>query len=138
MIGSRADVADALRVLARSARALATGAPTEQTYAELLEAAARGTGAEVAVLWVPAAEGTLQARAVWAASAGVAAELEGLRVEPPDGPAALVRRRLGRTTETFAVPFAAADGDGQLALARQSGAFEHEDGRVATIAAELA
>jgi hypothetical protein len=82
VIGSRAsfDVGEALDVLAASTRALAAGAPAEETFADLVEAAARATGAEVAVLWLPAAEGSLRARSVWAASAGLAAEVEGLRV----------------------------------------------------------
>ena len=52
MIGSRAstDVASALAALARTAGSLAAGAPIEQALAELVRAAAQGTGADVAVL----------------------------------------------------------------------------------------
>jgi len=139
VIGSRgsSDVGEALDVLARSARSLAAGAPAEETFAALAEAAARGTGAEVAVLWLPVAEGALRARAVWATSAGLAAEIEGLRVSSAEGGAELVRSRLDEAAEVLTRAFAAADGDGMLALARRGGSFESDE-RVVTIAAELA
>ena len=75
MIGSRAstDVASALAALARTAGSLAAGAPIEQALAELVRAAAQGTGADVAVLWLPEPGGALLARSVWSFSAGVAA-----------------------------------------------------------------
>ncbi len=134
MIGSRAssDVADALGALARSARSLATGAPVGRTLAELAEAAARGTGAEVAVLWLPEREGALSARAVWSVSAGLAAEVEGLRVESLDGAAALVRARIDDGADVLSVPFEAADGSGTLVLARRGAAFELGDTQLAT------
>ena len=132
------DVSRALDALAGSARALATGAPAEQSFVELAEAAARGTAAELAVLWLPGRGHTLRAHAVWAVSAGLAAELEGLRVDGPDGAAQLVASRLDESAEVLTVPFAAADGDGALALARRGAAFEQEDRRLATVAAELA
>ena len=128
----------ALDALAGSARALATGAPAEQTFGELAEAAARGTAAELAVLWLPVRDHALRAHAVWAASAGLAAEIEGVRVDGADGPAQLVASRLDESAEVLTVPFAAAHGDGALALARRGAAFEQEDRRLATVAAELA
>ncbi|MEO5574974.1 MAG: GAF domain-containing protein [Gaiellaceae bacterium] len=140
MIGSRAsaDVGDALAGLARASRSLAGGAPVEQTLAELAEAAAQGTGAEVAVLWLPETGGSLAARSVWSASAGLAAEVEGLRVESLDRAAALVRSRLDDGAELLTVPFDAAEGGGTLALARRGVPFELDDTRLATVAAELA
>jgi serine phosphatase RsbU (regulator of sigma subunit) len=140
VIGSRAsfDVGEALDVLATSTRALAAGAPAEETFADLVEAAARASGAEVAVLWLPADEGSLRARAVWARSAGLAAEVEGLRVASAGGGAELVRSRLDEGAEVVALPFAAGDGEGLIALARRGAAFEPEDLGAATIAAELA
>jgi len=132
------DVSRALDALAGSARALATGAPAEQTFGELAEAAARGTAAELAVLWLPVRDHALRAHAVWAASAGLAAEIEGVRVDGADGPAQLVASRLDESAEVLTVPFAAAHGDGALALARRGAAFEQEDRRLATVAAELA
>ena len=63
-------------MLERAARSLASEAPIEQTYAELAEAAAKGSGADVAVLWLPEPDGDLVARAVWSASAGLAAEID--------------------------------------------------------------
>ena len=140
MIDSRAssDVAEALGALSRSARSLATGAPVARTLAELAEAAARGTGADVAVLWLPEREGALSARAVWSVSAGLAAEVEGLRVGSLEGAAALVRARLDDDAEVLTVPFDAADGAGTLELARRGAAFDSADTPLATIAAELA
>jgi len=132
------DVSRALDALAGSARALATGAPAEQTFGELAEAAARGTAAELAVLWLPVRDHAFRAHAVWAASAGLAAEIEGVRVDGADGPAQLVASRLDESAEVLTVPFAAAHGDGALALARRGAAFEQEDRRLATVAAELA
>ena len=139
MIGSRAssDVAEALAVLARSARALAGGAPIEQTLAELAEAAARGTGAEVAVIWLPERGGALVARSVSSSSAGLAAEIEGLRAESIERAAAVVRARLDDTVEALTVPFDAAGGDGALELVRRGAPFERDELRLATLVAEL-
>ena len=139
MIGSRAssDVAEALAVLARSARALAGGAPIEQTLAELAEAAATGTGAEVAVIWLPERGGALVARSVSSSSAGLAAEIEGLRAESIERAAAVVRARLDDTVEALTVPFDAAGGDGALELVRRGAPFERDELRLATLVAEL-
>ena len=140
MIGSRAstDVASALAALARTAGSLAAGAPIEQALAELVRAAAQGTGADVAVLWLPEPGGALVARSVWSSSAGLAAELEGLRVEADQHPAAVVRSRLDEGAEGLTVPFDAVGGDGVFELARRGSAFEHEETQLATLAAELA
>ena len=140
MIGSRAstDVASALAALARTAGSLAAGAPIEQALAELVRAAAQGTGADVAVLWLPEPGGALVARSVWSSSAGLAAELEGLRVEADQHPAGVVRSRLDEGAEGLTVPFDAVDGDGVFELARRGSAFEHEETQLATLAAELA
>ena len=132
------DVSEALRVLARSARALATGAPVDETYGDLVEAAARGTGAEIAVLWLPVRGGGFRAHAVWTGSAGLAAEIEGLAVDSAAGPAQLLASRLGEGVEVLSVPFAAADGDGVLTLGRGGLSFDPDDTRLATLGAELA
>jgi len=140
LIGSRAstDVAEALAVFARAARSLAGGAPIEETFAELAEAAAQGTGAEVAVLWLPEADGGLVAQSVWSASAGLAAEIEGLRVESLERAATVVRARLDESAEELTVPFDAAAGGGAIELARRGQAFDRDETRVAVLAAELA
>ena len=121
MIGSRAstDVGSALAALARTAGSLAAGAPIDQALAELVRAAAQGTGADVAVLWLPEPGGALVARSVWSSSAGLAAELEGLRVEADQHPAAVVRSGLDEGAEGLTVPFDAVGGDGVLELGRQ-------------------
>jgi serine phosphatase RsbU (regulator of sigma subunit) len=132
------DVSAALDALARSARSLATEAPAELTFDGLAEAAAMGTAAELAVVWLPERDGALTARAVWAVSAGLAAEVDGLSVEPPDGPEQLVADRLDESAQLLTVSFPAADGEGVLALGRRGPAFDREDVRLATVAAELA
>ncbi len=139
MIGSRAStgVAEALAVFARAARSLAAGAPIEQTFAELAEAAALGTGAEVAVLWLPEPDGGLVAQSVWSASAGLAAEIEGLRVKSLERAATVVRARLDENAEEVTVPIDAAEGGGAIELARRGPAFDRDETRVAVLAAEL-
>ena len=140
MIGSstRPDVGEALAALSRASRSLAAGAPVESTLAELAAAAALGTGADVAVLWLPERAGSLAARSVWSASAGLAAEIEGLRVETVEGAAELVRSRVGETAEVLTTPFDTAAGTGALELARRAQPFDREDAHLASLAADLA
>lgn len=140
MIGSRPSTerAEALATLSAATRSLAGGAPVELALAELTEAAARGAGAEVAVLWLPDRADAFVARSVWSVSAGLAAELEGLRVESPERAAALVRGRLDERAEALSVPFESADGDGTLQLARRGAPFDPEETRFALLACELA
>ena len=139
MIGSRAstDVAEALAVLERAVRSLAAGAPIEQTFAALAEAAAQGSGAEVAVLWLPEPDRSLVARSVWSTSAGLAAEIEGLRVESLARAAAVVRARLDDGAEGSTVPFEVANGGGAIELGRRGAPFEQDETRIALLAAEL-
>ena len=66
----------------------------------------------------------MSARAVWSVSAGLAAEVEGLRVESLEDAAALVRSRLDDGADVLTVPFEAADGSGTLELARRGAPFE--------------
>ena len=140
MIGSRAssDVAESLAALARATRSLAGGAALAPTLAELSEAAARGTGADLAVLWLPERGGTLAASSVWSSSAGLAAEIEGLRVESLGGAAELVRLRFDEAAEGLTIPFDSAEGPGALELVRRGSPFDQDDTRLATLAAELA
>jgi GAF domain-containing protein len=73
--------AGALEAVAEASRALAEGTTLRGALATIAEAAASATGSEVVVARVlEDASGQLKARAVWAASAAVAAELEGSRV----------------------------------------------------------
>ena len=125
-------------MLARAARALAESAPVEQALADLADAAARGAGAEVAVIWLPEGDGVFAARAVSSASAGLAAEVEGLRAESFEGAATIVRARLGGSVEGSTVPFDAAGGAGMIELARRGAPFDADELRIATVAAELA
>ena len=75
--GQRAATLDAV---AAATRALAEGPTLRGALATIAEAAASATSSEVVVARVlEDATGQLKARAVWAASAAVAAELEGSR-----------------------------------------------------------
>ncbi|HUP33704.1 MAG TPA: SpoIIE family protein phosphatase [Gaiellaceae bacterium] len=135
---TRPDVGEALAALSRVARALAAGAPLESTLAELVAAAARGTAADVVVLWLPEQEGGLAARAVWSTSAGLAAEVEGLREASVGTAAELVRGRLDPDAEALAVDCEVALGTGALTLACRGAPFEWEEERLAALAADLA
>ena len=106
---------------------LAAGGPLTETLVELVAAAAQGTGAEVAVLWLPTPEHDLAARAVWATSAGLAAELEGLRVTAAEGASSLVRGRLDDGAEALTVAVDSAHGAGVLQLARRGDPFERDE-----------
>jgi serine phosphatase RsbU (regulator of sigma subunit) len=78
--GQRGVSGAALDAVAAASRALAEGRTLHEALAAIAEAAASATGSEVAVARVLDAEaGQLKARAVWAASPAVAAELEGSR-----------------------------------------------------------
>jgi serine phosphatase RsbU (regulator of sigma subunit) len=70
----------ALDAVAAASRALAEGRTLHEALATIAEAAASATGSEVVVVRVLDPEaGQLKARAVWAVSPAVAAELEGSR-----------------------------------------------------------
>jgi hypothetical protein len=70
----------ALGAFADASRALAEGSSLHEALHRLVGAAAEATRANVAIARVvDAADATLKARAVWASSAAVAAELEGSR-----------------------------------------------------------
>ena len=140
MIVSRpgSDVGEALAGLARAARTLGAGGRLTETLVELVAAAAQGTGSEVAVLWLPTPEHDFAARAVWATSAGLAAELEGLRVTAAGEASPLVRGRLDEGAELLTLAVDSAHGAGVLQLARRGDSFERDETRVALVAAELA
>ena len=71
------------------------------------------------MLWLPEPDGGLVAQSVWSASAGLAAEIEGLRVESLERAATVVRARLDESAEEVTVPFDAAEGGGAIELARR-------------------
>jgi serine phosphatase RsbU (regulator of sigma subunit) len=133
---TRADVGAALDALARASRGLDTGRRVDSVLAELAEAAALGSGAEVASAWLPR-KGRVDARAVWAASAALAAELEGRTAASLEAAADLLRQRLDEGAATLAVPFAAS-GEAGLVLCRRGRPFEREEEAVVELAAELA
>ena len=137
-IDTRTDVSEALAAFSRATRSLAGGGALEPLLSELVEAAAHGTGAEIAAVWLPDRTGTLVARAVWASSGSLAAELEGRRTESVETAAALVSSRVEGEVGVLSVPL---DGDaatGMLELVRRGGPFADEAMLVATLAADLA
>jgi len=133
--------AAALEAVAAATRALAEGPTLRGALATIAEAAASATGSEVVVARVlEDATGQLKARAVWAASPAVAAELEGSRfpaAELPPGEAdevtglppavahAAERARLGAVLQVPVV----LDGRpvASLELMRPRGPFIHEE-----------
>jgi serine phosphatase RsbU (regulator of sigma subunit) len=135
-VEARDGVSEALAALARAGRALGAGGPAEAALGELVAASGRGAGAELAALWLPGREG-LEARAVWAASAADAAELEGMRVDSRPDAQRLVRAQVDEPASVLAVPLEAAGPGAALLLARSGPAFDEGAARVATLAAEL-
>ncbi|HEV3480160.1 MAG TPA: SpoIIE family protein phosphatase [Gaiellaceae bacterium] len=70
-----------LESLAAAARSLSGAESLDEALAALARAAAAATGATLAVVRVADASGGLSARGVWCASAALAAELEGSRLQ---------------------------------------------------------
>jgi serine phosphatase RsbU (regulator of sigma subunit) len=140
VLGSRtvADVAEALAGLSRASRSLAAGASLEPALAELVEAAAVGSGAELVAIWLPERDGSLAARAVWAPSGALAAEVESLRAPSVEAAAQLVRARVGADVAGLTVPLDASGAMGSLEVVRRGEPFRPDEVRVASLAADLA
>src|SRR5947207_10311500 len=131
--------AAALEALAAALRRLAEGGAAEDALQEIAEAAATGTGADLALVWVRG-ERSLEVRIVTAASTSVAAELQGSRVgdagTKEEGRS--IGRRLGLAV-SMEFPIAVAGHDlGRLELFRRAGAFSSEERAFAELAAEHA
>ena len=124
MIETRTDLSVALAAFSRAGRLLAGDAELDPILAELVEAAARGTGAELAAVWLPDRAGTLVARAVWASSGSLAAELDGRRTESVETAATLVAARFEGEVETLSIPFDADGTTAMLELVRRGGPFD--------------
>jgi serine phosphatase RsbU (regulator of sigma subunit) len=139
MLASRArqDVGQALVALSRASRRLGGHGSLDEVLADVTEAAALGSGADVAILWLPRG-GRLAAHAVWAVSAALAAELEGRTAPSADDAVDVTRRRVDPAAEVHAAPFATPDGAAVLALARRGSGFAEEAEAVAAIAADIA
>jgi serine phosphatase RsbU (regulator of sigma subunit) len=137
-IAGRGEVSEALDALSRASRALADGAALVPALVALSEAAALGTGADVAAVWLPERNGSLVARGLWSASAGVAAELDGRRVDALESGAELVRAHVAADADSLVVPFETRTGSGALQIVRRGGPFEPTDLQLASVAAELA
>jgi serine phosphatase RsbU (regulator of sigma subunit) len=140
-----------LETLAEVGERLSEAGTLDEALAELARAAAAATGAALAVVRVPDGTGSLPARGVWAASAALAAELEGSRVpieelgaqesaEPAELPPTL--RRLADRTGAVGVSVVPAISDGRVLasveLLRPAKPFSATDRAVARIAAREA
>ena len=138
MIDTRVDVSEALAALSRASRALADGGALDSILAQVAEAAVHGSGAEIAVVWLPERNGSLVARLVRASSSALAAEIEGLRAESIETAAELVRALLDTDAVGLTVPLDADGSAGALGLARRVGPFDREATSVAMLAGDLA
>jgi serine phosphatase RsbU (regulator of sigma subunit) len=140
MIGTRTgvDVTEALAGLSKASRSLTGGASLESILGEIVEAAARGAGADIAVIWLPEADGGLVGQAVWASTRALAAEIEELRADSVDSAARAVRARLGDSAVGLTVPLETEGRLGSLELVRRDEPFESDAVRVASLAADLA
>ena len=133
-----ADVTEAIAALARASRSLASGDRLGPSLAGLVEAAAHGTGSEIVAVWLPERDGSLVVRSVWAGSASLAAELDGLRAVTVEEGIENVRGRLEDGAEVLTAPFAAPEGTGVLELVRRGASFDSEETRFAALVADLA
>jgi len=138
MIDTRADLAEALAGLARVGRHLDRGAALDPILTEIVEAVAQGTGAELAVVWLPDRTEGFVARAVWATSSAVAAELEGLFADSAEAATSVTRARLDDEASGLTVLLNASAAGGALELVRRGAPFESEAVAVAGLAGELA
>ncbi len=134
---TRVSVAEALAGLSRASRSLAGGARLEPILGELVEAAALGSGAELAAIWLPERGGPLAARAVWASSGALIAEVESLRAASVEDAAEVTRLRVGDGASGLTVPLEADGSTGSLELVRRGEPFERDGVRVASLAADL-
>ena len=129
--------AGALAALADASRAIAAGGELQPALEAVLEAAAAAAGADLAVIWLRAGD-RLAVRAVWAASAALAAEVDGLRAA--DGTTLeLLRARIGTDGAALSLALeAGGDELGLLDLLRGEGDFPRGADRVAALSADLA
>ncbi len=135
---ARPDLAGALGLLAGASGAVVRGEPLQPTLHAIVEAAALGAGADVAVCWLRDGMGDPVARAVWARSAALAAELEGLRLAPGNDRVAAVRDRVDPGATTLSVPLDPARHEGEsLELVRRGESLDAEAEHVASLAADL-
>ncbi len=136
---ARPDVAGALGLLAGASRAVAAGESLQPTLEAIVEAAALGVGADVAVCWLREGHGDPVARAVWARSASLGAEIEGLRLASGSDRVAAVRDRVDPEASTLSVPLEPGSHDGEsLELVRRGEGLEAEAEHVVSLAADLA
>ena len=132
------DPAAALAALADASRAIAAGVELQSALEAVLQAAALAVGAELGVIWLNGRDGYV-ARAVWATSRAVAAEVDGLRAVDGGGTLELLRPYLGAAPGAISLALeAGGDELGSLELLRGGGSFERDTERIAVLAADLA
>ena len=136
-VATESEPAAALAALADASRAIAAGGKLQPALETVLEAAALAAGAELGVIWLRGGE-WLRARAVWAASSVVAAEVDGLRAAEGDT-LELLRARVGPDAASLSLALEAGHIElGALELLRARGSFPPDAERVAALAADLA
>ncbi|HUQ23701.1 MAG TPA: SpoIIE family protein phosphatase [Gaiellaceae bacterium] len=137
MLDTRTDLSVALAALSRAGRLLTGASTLEPILGELVEAAARGTGSELAAVWLPDRTGTLVARAVWASSGSLVAELDGRQADTPAAAAASLGTHFEGEMETLSVPLDLDRTSGLLTIVRRDEPFDGESLLIATLAADL-
>ncbi|MCP9487223.1 MAG: SpoIIE family protein phosphatase [Gaiellaceae bacterium MAG52_C11] len=141
---ARAELPEALGVLADAGRAVAAGEPLQPTLATIAEAVALATSAELVVVSLRERGDELVARTVWSASAALGAEIEGLRSTGAGTPgvgatAEVLRKRLGPGAIAFGLPLTTAERDiGSLDILRRGDELDLAEQRLAALAADLA
>jgi serine phosphatase RsbU (regulator of sigma subunit)/putative methionine-R-sulfoxide reductase with GAF domain len=132
------DPADALGALAEASRAIAAGADLQPALEAVVAAAAAAADASVAVLWLRDRAGW-SARAVWAGSDAVAAEIAGSRVDDGTSTLELVREHAAAYGAALSFELESrGEAYGALDLVREDGSFPVGGDRVAALAADLA
>jgi len=132
---ARAELPEALAVLADAGRAIAAGEPLQSTLETIAEAAALASGSDVALVWLRERPEELVARAVWSTSAALGAELEGLRAPSAEAARVVLEQRLGDAAHGRRFPIVLGEQElGMLELLRAEG----EPGQAAALAADLA
>jgi serine phosphatase RsbU (regulator of sigma subunit) len=140
-----------LDALAEATRGLAGGGSLADALARVAEAAARGGRADLVLVRAGEARNGLVARALWARSGALAAELEGTRlaaaelesgerqydfVRPDEAPAAVRRAALlAGADRALVVPVGAGPAAGTVELYREGEAFDEAETALARLAA---
>ena len=136
---ARAALPEALAALALAGRAVAAREPLQRTLDTIADAVALGTAADVVVVWLRERNDEFVARTVWASSASLGAEIDGLRLADARAGAAALRERLGSEAAALAIPLASSERElGSLDLLRRGDDFDPGERQFASLGAGLA